>query len=140
MAKDPVPNTNCRNRSLTLAVRGGCNSHGSEDYDDVPSDDGGSYGNVSNRYDDEMAKNVPNGNNEDAHANIGTGDTVKGPFQKQDINNGTGNGVEGSLEEEDNNGARQSLENVNRMPAPEDKHATDTEHNMPLNVACLSHV
>jgi hypothetical protein len=136
MAKDPVPNANHGNRSPTPDARGGHSSHGSEDYDDVPSDDGGSYGNVRNGNDDEMARNVQNGNNEDAPANVGIGPEVEGPFQRQDINNGTGDGVEGSLEGEDNNGIGQSLENVNRMPAFEDEDAADTEDNMPLNVAC----
>jgi hypothetical protein len=87
-----------------------------------------------------MAENVHNRNNEDTPANVGTGDEVEGPLQRQDINNGTGDGVERSLKGEDNNGVGQSLENVNCMPAPEDKHATDIEDNMPLNVAYSSHV
>jgi hypothetical protein len=78
MAEDPVPNTNHGNRSPTPDARGGCNSHGSEDYDDVPSDDGGSYGNVRNGNDDEMVGNMQNGNNKDAPANVGTGDEVEG--------------------------------------------------------------
>jgi hypothetical protein len=140
MAEDPIPNANRGNRSPTPAAKGGRSSHGSEDYDNIPSDDGRSYGNVRNGNDDEMAGNVQNGNNEDAPANVDTGDEVEGPLQRQDIKNGTGDGVEGSLEGEDNNGAGQSLENVNRMPAPEDKVVANTEDNIPLNVACPGHV
>ena len=58
MAEDPVPNANCGNHFLIPIVKGGRSSHGSEDYDDVPSDNGGSYGNVCNGNDDEMAGNV----------------------------------------------------------------------------------
>ena len=58
MAENPVPNTNCENWSPIPAVGGGCSSHGLENYDNVPSDDGGSYGNMCNGNDDEMAKNV----------------------------------------------------------------------------------
>jgi hypothetical protein len=149
MAEDPVPSANCGNRSPTPNVRGGRSSNGSEDYDDVPSDDGGSNDNINNRNDDEMDGNVQNGNDEDVLANVGTGDEVEGPLQGQDINNGTGDGVEGTLEGEDNIVAGQSLEeavgdglecsnpeqlneNVSHMPAPEDKGAVDTNDNMPL--------
>jgi hypothetical protein len=73
------------------------------------------------------------GIDEDAPANIGTGDEVEGPLQGQDINNGTGDGVEGTLEGEDNNVVGQSVENVNRMPALEDEGVVDIDDNMPLN-------
>jgi hypothetical protein len=137
MAEDPVPKANRGNRSPTPDVGGGRSSHGSEDYDDVPSDDGRSYGNVRNGNDDEMVGNVQNGNDKDAPANVGTGDEVEGPLQGQDIDNGTGDGVEVTLKGEDNNLAGQSVENVNRVPAPEDEGAVDTNDNMPLNVFFL---
>jgi hypothetical protein len=62
MAEDPVPNANCGNRFPIPDVEDGRSSHGSEDYDNVPSDDGGSYGNVRNGNDEEMARNVQNRN------------------------------------------------------------------------------
>jgi hypothetical protein len=40
MADNPVPNTNHGNWSPTPAAKCGHSSHGSKDYDDVPSDDG----------------------------------------------------------------------------------------------------
>jgi hypothetical protein len=135
MAEDPIPNANCGNRSSIPDVGGGRSSHGSEDYDNVCSDDDGSYSNMRNGNDDVMAGNVQNGNDKDIPVNIGTGDEVEGPLQGQDINNGTGNGVEVNLEGQGNNVAGQSLENDNRMPASEDEDVADTEDNMPLNGA-----
>ena len=58
MAQDLVPNANCGNWSLTPTIGGGCSSHGSKGYDNLASDDGGSYGNVRNGNDDKMAGNV----------------------------------------------------------------------------------
>jgi hypothetical protein len=133
MVENPIPNVNRGNHSPTPDVEGGCSSPGSEDYDDVSNDDGGSYGNVHNRNDDEMAGNVHNRNDEDATTNVGTSDEVEGPLQGQDINNGTSDGVERTLKGEDNNVVGQSVENVNRMPIPEDEGAADTNDNMPLN-------
>jgi hypothetical protein len=78
MAEDP--NTNCGNRSPTPAAGGGRSSHGLEDHDNIPNDDGGSYDNMHNGNDDEMAGNVQNRNNKDAPANVGTGDKVEGPL------------------------------------------------------------
>ena len=80
MAQDPVPNANHGNHSPTSDVKGGCSSHGSEDYDNVFSDDGGSYSNMCNRNDDVMAENVQNGNDEDVPTNVGTHDEVEGPL------------------------------------------------------------
>jgi hypothetical protein len=74
MAEDLIPNSNHGNRSSTPDVGGGRSSHGSEDYDDVCSDDDGSYGNVHNGNDDVMAGNVQNGNVEDVPVNVGFGD------------------------------------------------------------------
>jgi hypothetical protein len=75
---DTVGGAYARNRSPTATGDGGVRDiQSSEDYDDVPSSDDGSDGNVCNGNDDDHDDNVQNENGEEAPNNVVVGGDVE---------------------------------------------------------------
>jgi hypothetical protein len=123
-----------RNRSPTpIGDRGVRDIQSSEDYDDVPSGDDGSDGNVRNANDDDCDNNVQNENGEEAPNNAAVGGDVEAaprgpqnniPRQPEEVP--VEQGREINIPEGQN-------ENVDQETAPQLEGATDPEDEMLLD-------